>query len=118
MHTQSNQLNLFDSLFKSLYDQGISILVCKHCFLFFTNCFCFLVVTGCFGFLFLWFQFNLNFINYCCNFLLQCELIMISDFSPRRFIRLIKLGTFKKHLATLLWIFFSPPELTTKSLKT
>ena len=41
---------------------------------------------------------------YCCNFLLQGELIMISNFSPRRFVKLSDMGIFKwKHLATLLW---------------
>ena len=41
---------------------------------------------------------------YCCNFLLQGELIMTSNFSPRRFVKLSNMGIFKwKHLATLLW---------------
>ena len=41
---------------------------------------------------------------YCCNFLLQGELIMISNVSPRRFVKLSDMGIFKwKHLATLLW---------------
>ena len=41
---------------------------------------------------------------YCCNFLLQGVLIMISNFSPRRFVKLSDMGIFKwKHLATLLW---------------
>ena len=88
--------------------------------------FCFFVFTSCFGFNFVSFYFSLNwftlvlvmFLWSCCNFIFQGDLIMISDFSPRLFVRLTNLVTFnKKQLATLLWIFSCPSVLTIKSLK-
>ena len=52
------------------------------------------------------------------QFLLQCELIMISDIFLPRLARLTNLGTFKlKLLATLVRIFFSPPVLPINSHK-
>lgn len=52
------------------------------------------------------------------QFLLQCELIMISDISLPRLARSTNLGTFKlRQLATLVQIIFSPSVLPINSPK-
>ena len=64
-------------------------------FFFFISLFLLIVLISILFFLF---RFNLIFLVifswFCCNFLLHGELIMISNFLPRRFVQLTNLGTF------------------------
>ena len=110
--------------FQFCYKQPESILVCQYYFQFSTKFFCFFVFTGCFDFNFgyfcldlIWFLSELViFFRSCHNFLMQGELIIISDFSQRQFVRLTDLRTFTK-INTSLRIFSSPSVLTINSLK-
>ena len=75
-----------------------------------------------FPFWFFLFIFNLIFASFGYLYLvllqlfLPAELVMISDFPLRQFVRLTNLETFKIKTATLLYIFSSPPVLTINSL--
>ena len=110
MHTLCifyKQFNLFDSLSKSLYNQGSQFLLVdndfsldKLFFFFFSIFFISLLLVVlvsiffCFG-LISFFQGLFTFFWFYCNFLLEGKIIMISDFSKCWFVGLTNLGTFK-----------------------
>ena len=63
-------------------------------FLYFTGCFNLNSVLLCLGLI--WFLLILVALSWsCCSFLYQGELVIISDFSPHRFVRLSNLRAFK-----------------------
>ena len=102
---------------KPLYKQGKPILLCQHYFNFLTKIFfCFIVFIGCFTFNFglfslgsIWFLSVLVIFSWsCCSFLLQNELIMILNFSPRPFVRSTYLRT----------VALSPEHIHRKNTKT
>ena len=103
----------------------LSIFVCQHYFPFLAFCSlccccccccCFSIFIGsfCLNFVFCLFLFSflsvlIIFSWSCCSILLKSELVMMSDFYPRRFVTLTNLRPFKqKLLATALFIFSSP----------